>query len=63
VEEFDRANGNALHLLPLIIPYKFPWLIVSICVLIDTIWLNESFDRFMKQTESHSGVFPQECED
>ncbi|CAI8846466.1 hypothetical protein EMIT0232MI5_80147 [Pseudomonas sp. IT-232MI5] len=42
MEEFDRANGNALHLLPLIIPYKFPDLIVSICVAFDTICLNRN---------------------
>jgi len=31
VEEFERANGNALHLPSLIIPEKFRGLIVSIC--------------------------------
>ncbi|MBN6773107.1 hypothetical protein JRG42_04415 [Pseudomonas granadensis] len=60
VEEFDRADGNALHLLPLIIPYNFAGLIVSICVCLDTIAQVSRFVRFRKGIEGrrwfHSAV-------
>jgi len=59
VKEFKRADGNALHLLPLIIPEKFLGFIVSIYFMFVSERTMSAFDRLPKQTESHSGVFPQ----
>ncbi|WP_146021761.1 MULTISPECIES: hypothetical protein [unclassified Pseudomonas] len=56
-KETVGANGNACYLLPLIILEKFPGRIVSICVLIEMKWIHGRFDRFPKQTKSHSSVF------
>jgi hypothetical protein len=53
VGEFDRADGNALHLLPLIIPYYFTWLIVSTYVCFDPTLSDSQVGRVRKKIVIH----------